>query len=381
MTQSIEGARRISFAGFLRGVRRALGSSANTDERSGDISVPLAAGVKITVLFGLGSSTTKLSASRTGPSATVRGTVGAVTRSGVFRAGIFEDDGTCPSVHGGVEGTVVHTTIFTDVTLNTIIVTTVVPHGNIFVAGRDVSSEVGFIFGGGGIFGLEATPSGVGGFDVTSSGVTTFVHGVAGPSDGVLFRTTSPSPFGVFFVGAVLGGESKPERLVGLGGDEGVFFEGGNSGEVTLHTEELVGGTRIDSFLEGTCDVDEAVEVTSQVVVVSSTTKRPSDAARLEVIGGGVEDDSGDGVEVFRQGSSTLKEERTLFIIPSLRDVEVTLIVKEEFVDALSKVDFDGNSSTINFLIIGSFEGAEGVDTEISLHGEMLQDDSSRGVS
>ena len=370
LAEGVEGAGGISFAGFLRGVGSAAGGRAGTDERSGDVGVPLAAGVEIAILLGLVRGASSLLAAGTSPRAAELGTVHAITGLVEFRAGVLKNNRTSPHVHSRVVHTIVHTTVFTDVSLDTILVTTVVPEGDVFVLRRNVSGVVGV--SGGGILRLEAAPGVVGGFDITGSGISALVHRSTGPSNGVVFRTSHPAPLGEGIRGGGVSGETDPQRLVGLGGDEGVLLEGGDGGEVALHAEELDLVAGVDGFSVAVGDVDEAVEVAGQVVVVGEATEGPRDAAGLEVISGGVEDDSRDGVEVLRHGGGTREEEGTLDIIPVLRDVEGTLIVKEEFVAALGVVDLDGDGGTVNFLIVWDFEVGERVDAEVSLHGDVL---------
>jgi hypothetical protein len=252
-----------------------------------------------------------------------------------------------------------------------------VPEGDVFVGRRNVRDVVGTSTRSNDVFGLEATPSNKSLFDGSLSGETAFVHGIAGPSDLVHFRASVPSPLGGSrLVGS---GERNPVGLVNLGREEGVLFVGSNSGEVTLHAEELVGAARVDCFLPGRGDVDKAVEVTSEVVVVGVLAECPSDAARLEVFSGSVEDDSGDGVEVLRERSSTDEEERTLSGIPELVDLEITLVVKEELVEIFVVVDFNTNGGTIDLLIIGSSERGERMDTVIRSDGDVLLHNGSSG--
>merc|ERR1712000_539128 len=111
----------------MGGVGSAAGGRAGTDERSGDVGVPLAAGVEIAILLGLVRGASSLLAAGTSPRAAELGTVHAITGLVEFRAGVLKNNRTSPHVHSRVVHTIVHTTVFTDVSLDTILVTTVVP--------------------------------------------------------------------------------------------------------------------------------------------------------------------------------------------------------------------------------------------------------------
>ncbi len=228
------------------------------------------------------------------------------------------------------------------------------------------------------VFGLEASPRAVRGFNTTLSGNTAFIHGEALVLDSAGFRTIRPQPL----IRRVGGVEADPERHVGLGRDERLLFVGSDGGEVTLHSEEdrisTVEASRIPA---DTCaggwrrTGNETVEVASKDIVEGTFAKSPGDAARLEVVGGGVEDDGGDGIKVLCDWSGTCEIENTSLGIECVVDVEVTLIVEEELISTTDVVGVDTDGGTINDIEVRNWDLCEGMETLFSLHwdcGETL---------
>ena len=166
--------------------------------------------------------------------------------------------------------------------------------------------------------------------------------------------------------------ETNPHGHVSLGTDTDHFFFRSNSGEVTRHVQEPDVVALSLSVLPSTSrERLEAVEVTSEGVVEGTLTKSPSDAASLEVISSGVEDNSGDGVDIFRDGSSTDEVQGAAFSVVGVVDGEITLIIEVEFISVFGTANFDGNGSTVDVTELRLRNIAKGVETEFRFHDDL----------
>jgi hypothetical protein len=300
-------------------------------------------------------------------------TVVAFALSGVVGAREFEKNGAGPGGHFGSHVGVHDIIVLADVTLDTINVGHVLPISDCFVHGGD-NSDVHLVHGisGGDVSRHEAAPSGVGRSDFGVVGHTAFIHGVANPLGPTLFGTDGPLPGGSLGGDRSVSHEAGPEGHVGLGTDALHFLVRSDGGEVTVQTHGLGFVTVLEGILPGAKEGNEAVEVAGEGVEECATTESPSDTARLEVFFGGVEDDSGDGVNVFGDGSGTDEVQDTSITIIGVIDLEVSLVVEEKLIEASSAADFNGDGGTIGISEVGLRDVGEGMETEFSLHGDCV---------
>jgi hypothetical protein len=357
----------------LSGVATATSSSATTDLGDSNVSLPLAAEIAVTVLLSEINFAVCLLASATVPRTAENSVVLAITLTGEIQARKFEDDAASPRRHFGDDVGRVETAILTDVTLNTVSFGLVLPPRDRFVRRGNGSDEVGTGVLDVEVLRLEASPRSISRLDATLSWHATFIHGEALVLDCTSFGSIRPNPF----VRGVAGVETDPHRHVGLGGNQRLLFVGSNGGEVTLHSEKngssAIEACRVPADTStgcGRCSGDEAVEVTSEDVVERALTESPSDTTCIEVVGSGVENDSGDGVEIFGDRSCTSKIKDTSLSVKGVVDVEITLVIEKEFVFAADVVGVDTNGGTVNDVEVRDRDLCKGMETLFSLHGD-----------